>query len=81
MAFVRRTLHRYGLWPAILGYGLVAALIVAVTMSAVSVLEISALYVKLVGVVTLLAFPLVLALAWALREPPDPSGRGFVVRD
>lgn len=81
MPFVRRTLRRYGLWPAIVGYGLVATLILMLTMSAVSVLEVSTLYVRLVGVMTLLAFPLVLGLAWALREPPDPSGRGFVVRD
>lgn len=81
MAFVRRSLRRYGLWPAIVSYGVVAALIVVLTMSAVSVLGVSTLYVRLVVVLTLLAFPLVLGLAWALREPPDPSGRGFVVRE
>lgn len=80
IAFVEH-IQRRGLWQVAVGYGVVALVVLAAVWAVVSVLEFSILYVRLTAVLAFMGFPIALGIGWALREPRDPEGKGYVVRD
>lgn len=75
-------IKRHGLWSISLAYGAISMALLAVAWTLiVGIAGFNPLYVQLLAVFSILGLPLALGLAWAIREPMDPGGKGHVVRD
>lgn len=81
MVAMIQQLRRRGLWQVAVAYAVVCFTVLALTWGAVEVFGLSFLYVRLTAVFAFMGLPMAMGLAWALREPNDPDGKGFVVRD
>lgn len=82
MIVLVRLIRRYGLWRVALAYSVAAVALVALAWGvAVELAGMDPLYIRLLAVFAILGLPLVMGLAWAIREPPDPGGKGHVVRE
>lgn len=82
MTALLQQIRTQGPWRVAIAYGVLALVVLATAwLLGVEVVGLSPLYVRLLAVFALLGLPMVALLAWAIREPPDRSGKGHVVRE